>query len=170
MKARWLVVVALAVSTPAFADWHSVAPKGEHFSLKFPEAPERRTKDVTADDGSVATLTTYMAKVGFTNIAYALSYGDRPVETPKPKPSELFDLAEQTVTKRYKVFSRKDGKYRGYPSREFEGLGLAGYDEKIRGRYVLVGQRMYMMMVILDSGGGTHDPDVDTFLASLRIL
>jgi len=168
MRTLGLAIALLLVATPAFADWQTVAPKGAHFSVKVPAAPELKTTDVATGAGKVP-VTVYVATAG--GVQYMATANDRPTSAQAGTVAEVFDRGLAPFVAKAPIIASKDATYRGAPMRE---VVFSDHRHTVRVRIVLAGHRVYMLMVIADRQGATNassdvaTADAEKFLTSLR--
>ncbi len=127
-------------------EWKNFSSQEGKFSVWFPGIP-----DITNVVTSVSKVDVLQPCYFIWNrqTEYAVGYGDWPKSLEKLKPEQIFDIDQKGVASDVgKIVYQKDTKFENYPVREFEYVvgGKVVYSGRVR--LILVGDRLYQMIVI----------------------
>jgi hypothetical protein len=138
-----VAAVFCAVPTSRAADDEKYLSKDGKYAVKFP--PDSKVKPITQ---KVADLDLHFILVQVDGKEFAVMYGDLPARLANTRASDLLDAGQKNIGSGSgaKVIEAKDIEFgrENYPGRDI----VAEKDgNKVRARVVLVGQRLYTVLV-----------------------
>src|SRR6185312_5938842 len=128
------------------SEWEKFSSPEGKFSVWFPGIPDL-TNDVVTVSNIDLPLPCYF--IWNRQNEYTVNYSDLPKNLEKLKPEQIFDISQKAVgTEVGKIVYQKDIAFANYPGREFEYAvdGKIKYSGRVK--LILVGDRLYQMIVI----------------------
>jgi hypothetical protein len=147
-------------------DWKRFTSDEGKFSVWFPGVPDLTNDVISVSNVSVSQPCYF---VWNRQNEYAVIYSDLPKNLERFKPEQKFDISQKAVgAKLGKIVYQKNIEFANYPGRDFEYAvdGKIKYSGRVR--LILVGDRLYGLIVIFWTGD-PHTADRDTFLSSFRL-
>lgn len=161
------LVIAFAATAGAMAQgWSEYRPAEGRYRIEMPGTPEEETVPTPVQGEKVPMM---QAMVAESDVVYLVGYIDYPAEAMEGHdPAKALEAARDGVAKGHKLLSDRALAVSGQPAREFvieqpKGLVLVM-------RIVFVGERLYQMVVVTVTPGGTADRrDTRRFIDSFRL-
>lgn len=158
-------LVARPSVIPANAWKKFSSPEGK-FSIWFPGIPKTTNITISVSNTDISEPLFF---VWFDQTEYAVNYGDWRGKRGKLEPEQVFDLYQKGVAADVgKVVYQRDTEFENYPGREFEYVVTGKVNYSGRVRLVLVGDRLYQMVVIF-LPVNPHPADQKIFFNSFRL-
>jgi hypothetical protein len=127
--------------------WKTFTSKSGKFSALFPGTPKQSITPQPTVAGKI-DVHSFIVETDAVN-AFGINYSDFPETLNLSNPGALFDGAQTTTAgERGAIVTQQTMKFKGYPAREFEFKpgGKANYSGRVR--LILVGRRIYSLVVI----------------------
>ncbi len=162
-----LVLALLATAGVAAQGWSEYRSVEGRYRIDMPGKPTLETEQVELEDQEVPMM---QAIVSRSDATYLSAYMDFPAEQIRGlPPRKVLENARDGAVEDFKLRSDKELTVAGAPAREYvieqdEGVVLVM-------RIVLVGARLYQMVVVTIPPGGTADrPDTRRFIDSFALV
>ena len=167
-----LAVIAALVAACTGAAWHEVSIPDGGFRILMQGDPRLEKTELETPIGKI---TAYWYSMDAKDAAFGVGYSDYPVEIVRnAPPRQLFAIVRESWIKRIGGTLQGDGRdiklEDKYPGMEFIASGkLEGRDAYLRGRFYLVGDRLYQVIVF---GNKSAMPvsDINQFLGSFKLV
>lgn len=175
MKMRWIglcIVLAVVVACGTSLQWVEFSPEGGGFTISVPGVAEENRQSV---DTIVGTLEVVTYLVDTEPVGYFVGYLDVPQVALQDGPDALIDGGRTGAIGNLEgstLISESDLTVEGYPANEFvasftlEGKADAGI---AKGRYILVGTRLYQVFVLAKKDAGQSE-EIDRFISSFELV
>jgi hypothetical protein len=152
------------------AGWQEVTSEAGAFLVLMPGEPQEQTETVETEVGPVDAN---FVQVATQEGAYQVVYSDYPEEViANSDTDELFQGAINGALENIdgELVSEEEISIDGNPGREFVAeASLEGINVTYKGRYFLVGNRLYQVFVV-GNADAIEDDDITTFIDSFELL
>jgi hypothetical protein len=160
--------IALAGCSQLLMRWQTyVAPDGK-FSVEMPGVPLTHTSEAPVPGRNAAVIHNLMVTT-ITGTAFMCSYHSNPNFVNRP-PDPILEGGRDGAVKNVQgsIVSQKKLKVQDYPALEFQAT--ARLDSTVDARMILVGDRMYMLLVVSPAKIGRDTKSITRMFDSFKVL
>jgi hypothetical protein len=162
IKNHWIKIPSVIPTN----EWEKFSSPEGKFSVWFPSVPDITNVVISVSNVDFSQPCYF---VWNRQTEYAVNYSDLPKNLERLNPEQKFDISQKAVAAEVgKIVYQKNIEFANFPCREFEYVveGKVNYSGRVR--LILVGDRLYQMIVIFLTTN-PHTADRDTFFNSFRL-
>jgi hypothetical protein len=162
IKNHWIKIPSIIPTN----EWEKFSSPEGKFSVWFPGIPDLTNVVINVSNVDISQPCYFIWN---RQTEYAVNYSDLPKSLEMLKSEQKFDLSQKAVGAEVgKIVYQKKFEFENYPGREFEYVvdGKVNYSGRVR--LILVGDRLYQMIVIFLTAN-PHTADRDAFYNSFRL-